>query len=338
MMLKLFKSKLYLAASLLLFITIIGTLGIKYFEEVSWLDALYMTVITISTVGYREVVPLSNPSKIFIIGLIAVSVVFTAFVISMITRYIFNEYSLIDIKQKRVKSKIKKLTNHVVLCGYGRNGKQALKKLSQYNKNVVVIEQDKQKWAELEANEILFIKGDATKDEVLKQVNIEKASHLISALDEDTMNLFIVLSAKQMNKKLKVICRASTESNYKKMKLAGADNVILPEKLGGDHLASLVVTPELIDFFDQISISDGDTRNFQELNFDLLCPDQQEKQIKDLGKFHKTGCKIIGHKDQDNQFYINPDSNFVLKKNTSVIVIGNSEQMKSLKANFNLPD
>ncbi|GGE36605.1 potassium channel family protein [Psychroflexus planctonicus] len=338
MMLKLFKSKIYIAVGLLLLITVIGTLGIKFFEDVSWIDAIYMTVITISTVGYREIVPLSDQSKVFIICLIAVSVIYTAFVITMITQYIFNEYSLIDLKQKRVKNKVKKLTNHVVLCGYGRNGNQALKKLRQYKKEVVVIEHDKEKWEALQDDDILFIKGDATKDEVLKEANIENASHLISALDEDTQNLFIVLSAKQMNNQLKIICRASTEANYKKMKLAGADNVILPEKVGGDHLASLVVTPDLIDFFDKLSISDGDTHNVRELKFNVLCPDDNEKSINELEKFNKTGCKIIGYKDKGNKFSVNPESDFILKKGSSVIIIGNSKQMQNLRANFELKD
>ena len=338
MIFKLLKSKIYLAIILLLLITFIGVAGLKFLEDVSWLDAIYITVITISTVGYKEVIPYSNETKIFIICLIVVSVVFTAFVISMITRYVFNEYSLIDLKQNKVKNKVKKLSNHVVLCGYGRNGKQALKKLKQYKKEVVVIEHDESKWDDLEENKVLFIKGDATQDDILEDANIKNASHLISALDDDTHNLFIVLSARQMNEKLKIICRASTETNYNKMKLAGANNVILPEKLGGDHLASLVVTPDLLDFFDKISISDGDTRNVLELKFNVLCPDQKEKSISELEQFHKTGCKIIGFKDQENRFEINPSSDLVLKKDSSVIVIGNSDQMKKLRANFDQLD
>lgn len=330
--------KLKISLVLLLILFVVGVIGFLYFQELSLLDAVYMTVITVSTVGFKEVETLRSSTRVFTIVFIVLSVILAAIVIGMLTEIVIGQLSIKQFKIRKMRQKIQSLKNHVIVCGYGRNGMQALKKLKQYNKHVVVIELDEKKCKVLQAKEVLYVNANATQDEVLEDANIKNASHLISALDDDTQNLFIVLSAKQKNKNLNIICRASTESNYKKMKLAGANNVILPEKIGGDHLASLVVTPDLLDFFDKISISDGDTRNVLELKFNVLCPELKEKSISELEQFHETGCKIIGFKDQENRFEINPSSDLVLKKDSSVIVIGNSDQMKKLRANFDQLD
>src|SRR5690554_5996900 len=150
---------------------------------------------------------------------------------------------------------MKFMQNHVIVCGYGRNGKQASQKLLAYNQPFVIIEKNEEVVERSSNNETLFVLGDATEDEILLKAGIKKASTLICATPNDADNLFVVLSARQLNKKLKIISRASEETSYKKMKLAGADDVIMPEKIGGDHMASLVVVPDLVEFLDNLTVS-----------------------------------------------------------------------------------
>ncbi len=336
MILRYFKSRIIFAVFLLTAIIFIGTLGYVLIANVSWLDALYMTIITISTVGYKEAVPVDESIRIFTIFLIITSVLITAFIISSLTEYLLNNYSFSKIKQYAMKKDIKELKNHMILCGFGRNGEQAFEKLKSYNKKVVIVDIDSSLAENFIEDEVLHIQGDATDDEVLVEAGIEKASHLICALSDDTQNLYVVLSARQLNKNLKIISRASNKSAYKKMKFAGANNVILPESLGGDHLASLVVTPDLLDFFNNLSISDGATENIRELSFEVLCKDGNTKKISELRIKEDTGCSIIGAKKSDKSFHVNPDKDFQLEKGTHLIILGNTNQIESLKSKFNL--
>lgn len=336
MIIKYFKSRVLFAAFLLLLIIFSGTLGYVLITDVSWLDALYMTIITISTVGYKEAVPLDGSTRIFTIFLIVTSVLLTAFIISSLTEYLLNNYSLNKLKQKAMKKEIKSLNGHVVLCGFGRNGQQAFQKLKTYNKDVVIIDRDANLASNFISDNVLHVEGDATEDEILIDAGIKNASHLICALSEDAQNLYVVLSARQLNKDLKIISRATSQSAYKKIKLAGANNIILPENIGGDHLASLVVTPDLLDFFNNLSISDGDTENVRELSFATLCKDGQSKTINQLTIHEKTGCSVIGAKNKKGEFFVNPGGDFELKEGTHLIILGNTKQINSLKSEFNL--
>ena len=336
MIIKYFKSRIIFAVFLLSVIIFLGTLGYVLIADASWVDALYMTIITISTVGYKEAVPLDNTTRIFTIFLIVTSVLLTAFIISSLTEYLLNNYSFHKIKQYAMKKDIKKLNNHVILCGFGRNGEQAFEKLKSYNKKVIIVDVDSNLSENFTEEGVLHIQGDATNDEVLKEAGIENASHLVCALSDDTQNLYVVLSARQLNSNLQIISRASSQSAYKKMKFAGANNVILPESLGGDHLASLVVTPDLLDFFNNLSISDGATENVRELSFETLCKDKNIKKISELKIQEDTGCSIIGAKKSDKSFHVNPDKDFQVEEGTHLIILGNSNQIELLKSKFNL--
>lgn len=159
----------------------------------------------------------------------------------------------------------------------------------------MIIEKDEEVIDRFSNEKILFIQGDAIEDDVLLKAGIEKASTLICATPNDADNLFMVLSARQMNKNLKIISRASEETSYKKLKLAGADNVITPDKIGGGHMASLIVVPDLVEFLDNLTVSgEQDSISVEQIPFEKMCPDGKEQAIKDLDVRKKTGCSIIG--------------------------------------------
>ena len=334
---RLVNSKIYGAIFLLISVFSIGILTFKFFSGYTWIDAIYMTVISITTVGFQEVRPLGPVEKIFTSLLILSSIFIVGYAISVITEYILSKNNIGNLKQKRVQKKVDLLRNHVIVCGYGRNGKQAVEKLTNYKKDFVVIEIDDQVIERFSETDILFISGNADEDEVLIQAGIKKASTLICALPSDADNLFIVLSARQINPKLKIISRASEETSYQKLKLAGADNVIMPDKIGGAHMANLVVTPDLVEFLDNLSVSgEQDSINVEQIPFENVCPDGNEKAILDLDIRNKTGCSVIGYKASDGDYLVNPEPSMKLKKGSSLILIGRPEQIKNLKKLYNV--
>jgi len=182
-------------------LVIIGTFGYYYLSDYNLIDALYMTVITVSTVGFGEVQPLDQAAKIFTIFLIITSISIYGYFVSVVSEYISNEKFFERKKLKKVQKRIQKLKDHTIVCGYGRNGKQAVATLKKFRKQVVVIEFKDERIEELEDDDLTYVKGDATLDATLEKAGIEKASSLITALPSDANNLFVVLFSKATQRK-----------------------------------------------------------------------------------------------------------------------------------------
>jgi voltage-gated potassium channel len=325
--------KLYLAAGLLLIVITVGTLGYMLIDHrFNFLDALYMTINTIGTVGFREVYELSNAGKIFTIVLIITGFGTFAYAISALSSYVlsgeFREYYRLT---KKV-SAIAKLSGHVIICGYGRNGRQAAHILKKHDRRFVVIESKKEiveainhRYSEL------VIEGDSTQDEVLEKAGIERASAIITTLPVDADNLFIVLTARTLNPKLTIISRASDDSSDKKLKTAGANNVIMPDKIGGAHMASLVLKPDVIEFIDHITGQGGPDINLEEITFNNLPEQLRNKTIRDLEIRNKSGANIVGFKKGNGEYVINPDPDTQLIPDGKLFVLGTPEQIVRLK-------
>ncbi len=239
------------------------------------------------------------------------------------------------LKMKKVKNAIGKLNDHVIVCGFGRNGMQAAARLKAYNKPYVVIEREREIIEKYE-DEVLFIEGDANEDEVLQTAGIEKAQYLISSLPDDAANLMVVLSARQMNNNLFIISRASLITSQKKLHLAGADKVIMPDKIGGDHMASLVVIPDLITFMDKLSTEGEHTTNLEEVAIEDFKDQMECNSLRDLDLRRKTGCTIIGYIEPNGNYIINPEADLPLQPKSKVIVLGRPEQIRKLNQMFHL--
>jgi len=335
-LIRLFRSKIYTAIILLFIVLCVGVLGYRFISDYSWIDAVYMTVITITTVGFAEVSPLDTASKIFTIFLILASVVIVGYAISIITEYILSKNNFEDIKQRKMQKKIEGMSNHIIICGFGRNGKQAARKLLAYDKPYVVIEQDKEIIEKFQEYDIPFVLGNANEDETLIEAGIEKATTLISALPNDADNLFVVLSARQINKEMRIISRASQETSYEKLKLAGANNVILPDRIGGDHMASLVVIPDLVEFIDNLGIVGEQNINIEEVKVEQLYNTKNVKTIRELDLRRKTGCTVIGFKDGKGEYLVNPEADTQLIPGSKIIVLGRPEQIHKLNSEYNI--
>lgn len=169
---------------------------------------------------------------------------------------------------------------------------------------------------------------------MLLKAGIKNAKNLITALPSDADNLFVVLSARQLNKNCTIISRASKESSYNKLKIAGADNVIMPDKLGGNHMASLVVTPDVIEFVDRLTIEGETTANLEEIDVNELPKKYLNKTILDLDLRNKTGCTVIGFRNPDKDYIINPEATIKLVEDAHLIVLGRPEQIIKLRELF----
>jgi len=332
----LLKSRIYTAFILLFSLLSFGVLGFMVFSNYSFVNAIYMTVITITTVGFGEVEPLNAQAKLFTVVLILTSVVVVGYALSVITEYILSKNNLEDLKQRKMQKQIDHYKDHIIICGYGRNGKQAASKLLAHKRPFVIIEKNKDVIDKFQGLDIPFVLGNANEDEVLIQAGIEKASTLITALPDDADNLFIVLSARQIKQDLHIISRASQETSYNKLKLAGADNVILPDRIGGDHMASLVVVPDLIEFIDNLSIVGKSDINIEEIQVEKLYNTNSVRTIKDLDLRNKTGCTVIGFKGNDGEYIVNPEAELKLLPNSKIIVLGRPEQIQKLNSLYNL--
>jgi voltage-gated potassium channel len=290
-----------------------------------------MTIITIATVGFQEVRPLSDSGKIFTAFLIITSFGTFAYAITAITKYVvegeFNYYY----KFYKVNNTISKLSNHVVICGYGRNGKQAATVLQSNNRPFVIIEKSDTLVEQVREHGFLCIQGDCTQDEILMKTGIVNASALITTLPIDADNLFVVLTARSINPKLTIISRASDDNSDKKLKIAGANNVIMPDRIGGAHMASLVIKPDVIEFLDHITGQGGPNINLEEIVFNELPEHLRNHTIKDLEIRNKSGANIIGFKTASGEYVINPTPETKIIPDAKLFVLGTAEQVAKLR-------
>ncbi|WP_299045651.1 TrkA family potassium uptake protein [uncultured Polaribacter sp.] len=331
---KLLESKINTTLFLVITIISIGTIGYIFLSGYTFVDALYMTVITVTTVGFGEVQPFTPQEKIFTIFLILSSITVFGYGVSSFSEYLVSGKLFEHFKHRKVEKRIAHLKGHTIVCGYGRNGKQAILKLKNYNTDLVVVENDKEMSELLDSEELLNINGDATLDETLLNAGIMNAANLITALPSDANNLFVVLTASQLNKNCKIISRASNETSYSKLKIAGADNVIMPDKLGGDHMASLVTTPDVIEFVDRLTIEGETTANLEEIDVNDLPKKYIGKTILDLDLRKQTGCTVIGFRNPNKDYVINPEADSVLIRGSHLIVLGRPEQIVKLRELF----
>ena len=322
----------YIAVGLLLIINTIGVMGFMLIEGMSFTQAVYMTVITVATVGFKEVAPLSNTGMWFTSFLIIISFGIFVYAVTNLTRYVIDGVVRNYYRDRKVMRRIERLSDHVIICGYGRNGSQAALDLNYRNVPFIVIENDADIVELLRLSDnVMYIVGDATQDEVLRQAGIEKAKAMITTLPVDADNLYVVLTAREINPGLTIISRASNENSDKKLKRAGATNVIMPDRVGGQRMAKLVTQPDVVEFIDFIMLQEPDNVFLEELNCDVISACFDGKKIQELDIRNKTGANIIGLKRSDGTYLINPGANTILSNNDKLFALGSANQINHLR-------
>jgi len=313
---------------------ILGMVGYMIIERWNWIDALYMTVITFSTVGFSEVGPMGQGGRFFSMFLILCGLILISMFSASVTSILVRRELLTSFKTKKMKKNIKSLRGHTILCGAGETGRIVIKEFDRARKPLVVIEDslDVLQHSKEIYPGMLAIEGDATKDEILEEANIHHASDLITALSGDTANFFVVISAKSLKPDIRIVARAVDEHTADKMYKAGATNVISPNITEGMRMAATVLKPTVVSFLDV-------TTNNKKFELKM-----EEVQVKPGSSFHgkhlrdlqipqKTGLIVIGIKKKDQEesgFLYNPGSNTLIHENDVLIVLGDNNKIGKL--------
>ncbi|HOP04096.1 MAG TPA: NAD-binding protein [Tenuifilaceae bacterium] len=326
------RSAFSVAIILMVTILAIGVLGYMAIEDFSFTEAFYMTIITMGTVGFKEVRTLSVPGMWFTILLIIISLGIFAFALSLITKHFVELMASNLNNNKKVEKKLETVSQHVIVVGYGRNGQQAVKVLLSHRIPVVVIDNKPENIQLLaEIPEILYTQGDATEDKVLLAAGINRARAIITALPNDADNLFVVVTARELNPKIKIISRASSVGNDKKLKIAGASNVIMPDTVGGQRMATLVIQPDILEFIENIMLANQSDVSLVEISCASISERNNNLSIGNLKIREVSGVTILGLKNGDNEYVLNPSPDTLLTPNDMLFVLGSPEQINGLK-------
>jgi len=320
----------YFTLGLVITVMIMGSVGYTLLGYTTS-EAIYQTIITMATVGFEEVHPLDARGMWFTSVLVIVSIGIFAYAVTTFTRYVVEGVFRNSYKDSKVKRKINGLNNHVVICGYGRNGKQASLELLEHDETTVIIEKNSELVQGMRnSNDLLYVEGDATDDDTLISAGIANAKALITTLPEDADNLFVVLTAKEINPSLTIISRASAENSDVKLKRAGATNVIMPDRIGGKRMAKLVAQPDIVEFIDFMLLQGMDSVVLEEISCERLSSCFAGKAINQLDSMNKSGAKIIGLKREDNSYLINPEQKTTLLSSDKLFALGTKDQIDQL--------
>ena len=325
------KNQIAFVAILLISLILTGVIGYKILLDLSVLDALYMTVITISTVGYAEVGVMDTEAKLFSIMLIFVSIGTVGYLFSTIMSYFLEGDLKTAWRRRKMESNITELKDHYIICGAGETGQNAIKQFKSSNVDFVVIDKDESKVHDLIEDNIYAVHGDATQDFVLDKARIKNAKGLITSLSTDAENVYTVLTARQMNKDLYIVSRAIDKGAAGKLKKAGANNTISPNEIGGTRMASLMLRPNVISFLDIITRAGDVILDLEEVvifqNSSLI-----NKQLKEAKIPQQTGLIVLAiKKEAEEKLFLNPSSSEILEQGDTMIVLGREEQVNQLK-------
>ena len=321
--------QLALAVILVFFSLAIGIVGLMWFEDLHFWQAFYLSVILVSTVGMNEVGPISDAGKIFIAFYIIFNLSIFAYFISVITRYLF-EGELREIFKSYMVSKVTdRMKDHVIVCGYGKNGKKACEELHRSHVAFVLIEQDQHVVDDTFANaaNVVLLQGDATSDDVLITAGIKRARTIITTLPKDADNVFVTLTARELNPQINIISRASEESSISKLKRAGAHHVVMPDAIGGLQMANLVTRPEVVEFLGLLNGIGSTNLKLDEIRYEEMRDDLRGKSLRKMRLRELTGVNILGIKTKEKKFIFNPHPDTILQSQEVAIVLGTEQEL-----------
>ena len=326
------RRRFIIIVSALVIIVSIGVIGYEIIEGWSFIDALYMTVITLSTVGYGEVHHLSTAGRIFSIVLIISGVGAMLYTLTTIVQYILEGGFGDILGRRRMKEKIANLKRHVILCGYGKVGHEVARVFESEGTPFIIVEMDQETVSKAVENGYLCIQGNATSDDVLKEAGIERARALVAALGSDADNLYITLSAKEIRPDLFIVARASTEESEPKLLRAGADRIMSPYRIGGRHMAMLTLRPLVVDFVDTTMLSRGRELVLENIKVSSGSP-VEGKTVKE-GSQCCGGAAILAVRKKDGRLLTNPTQDTLLDLEDELVIIGTRNQLRTLEGSI----
>jgi voltage-gated potassium channel len=317
--------------AVLVLLVAIGTAGFHFIEGWSWFDGLYMVITTFTTIGYTEVHPLSHVGRIFNVFLILMGVGNVFLIIGALTQSVleveFNQF----FGRRKMEREISRLTGHYIICGAGRVGRSVARELARKPAAFVVIESDPDKAAKYNEEGWPIIIGDATKEQILKQARIESAAGLVAASTTDAINTYIVLTARGINPRLKIIARASEEDAEKHLKTAGADTVISPYTFAGYRIAHSFLRPNVLDFIEIAMLQNTELGlEIEEIKVDETSR-FASKTVRDSHIRQELDVIVLAIKRPGQQMLFNPKSDDMINAGDQIVVMGQPERLRKLE-------
>lgn len=322
------RSKIILSLALIIFVNAFGTIGYMIIEGWNFRDSLYMTVITLTTVGYGEVHSLSPTGVYFTIVLLIGGVGIILYILASAARVIFEGELQEIFGRRRLEKKISELRDHYIICGYGKMGEIIVKELEAKGIDLLVIEKNPQ--PHYDNNETIILEGDATSDEVLKEAGIDGAKGLVSVLSTDAENLYVVLTARELNPDLLIIARTSEESADKKILRAGANRVVSPYRTGSTRITNILLKPAVVDFIEYVTKVGNVELQLEEVP---VIKDSKfvDTTLDESGIGRDLGVIIVAIKKSDGTMMFNPTSRSTLQAGDKLIAMGEVSKLKILE-------
>lgn len=321
--------RLLFALSVLGGVLVTGTAGYLLIERWSVLDALYMTVITVATVGYAEVQPLSSGGRIFTMVVIFAGFGAMFLFVGTVVDFVFEGHWREFVEGRRMRKLVESLHDHHVVAGMGRVGLVVAHNLADEGVPFIIIDKAREAIDLADENDWPILDGDATDQDTLVAAGIERARSLVSTLDTDADNLFVTFTSRALNPELFIVARSTHESNEKRLRQAGANRVITPNEVSGRRMSTMVLHPFVSDFLDLVSHGDDVEYRLQEVS---LRPDSEfaGKTIKEASVRDATGAYVLAIKGQDGHINTNPPADSLMRPHDKLVVLGTRQQLDAL--------
>ncbi len=307
-----------------------GIVGYMFIEGWSLLDSAYMMVLTLTTVGYEEVHPLSTGGRIFSIFLMITGVGVAMYAVTAVARRVVEEEVFRGfLRRRRMRTRMAGMRGHVIVCGYGRVGRQVVSTLVREKVDCIVLDHDSQVVGELAEQGLLYVQGDATRDETLLAAGAPRARAVVVALGNDSDNVLITLSARALNPSLNIVSRTGLGENEEKLRRAGADRVVSPYSLGGRRLALSAIRPAAVDYFDSLADSGGADERLEEV---LVAPGSPLDGVTVGECARTTGVHVLALKKGEGALEVSPGQAASIQAGDLLIVFGSREQLAPLES------
>ena len=319
------------AAFSILAVLLIGTMGYILLEGWSSLDALYMTVITIATVGYGEVAALSVQGRIFTIFLIFLGIGVAGYAIGTIAAFLVEGHMIDLMRGRKMAKEITKLKDHIIICGYGKTGTEICRRMEEMNLDFIVIDLNPDKVEEAIERGYLAYVGEATDDDILEKCGIRNARGLISAITSDSANLYLVITARALNPALRIIAKGLDEGSRKKMIRAGADRVVSPFEIAAQRMTALMIRPDIVEFMEAFAPDRYFGLRLEKVQLSKKSRLSGKRLDESYIRRDTDGAMVLGIEKQGQPPMINPPGSTLLLENDTLIAIGNDDQLSRLQ-------
>lgn len=319
--------RIVIATGLMFLIFVVGTIGYHFIEGMQFFDGLYMTFITISTIGFTEIKSLSVGGRVFTMGIFVVGIGIISYIASQTTQLLFESELFLS---RAMKKKLEQLDQHYVICGYGRIGHRIAHVLSDANLPVVIVENRESSIKRIEDDRFLYVKGDAQDQQVLLDAGLDRAKLLVCTLSSDQDNVFTTLLARELNEKLYILVRANENANRSRILRAGADKVISPYDVGADRMANVILRPKVEQFIEKMTRDDEQDHTFDEVLIGDHSP-LAEKTLAEINIRNKYEVLIIAIIPREGSITFNPSGNQPLHAGDTLVVLGDLKMIHSFR-------